>query len=87
MDYNIIEIYNEKKYSAKIVFTDDIQNYLLNSEINFTVYDLLTNNYIESDDWTDLSNRYGLTAPFTSADEQIINSLVNNKGVNSKVPW
>lgn len=81
MDYNIIETYNEKKYSAKIVFTDDIQNYLLNGEINFTVYDLLTNDYIESDDWADLSNRYGLTAPFTSSDEQIINSLINNKGI------
>lgn len=81
MDYNIIETYNEKKYSAKIVFTDDIQNYLLNGEINFTVYDLLTNNYIESEDWTDLSNTYGLTAPFTSSDEQIINSLINNKGI------
>ena len=81
MDYNVIETYNEKKYSAKIVFPEDIQNYLLYGEFNFTVYDLLTNNYVESDSWTDVSTNYGLTAPFTTADEQIKNSLIKNKGL------
>ena len=81
MDYNVIETYNEKKYSAKVVFPEDIQNYLLNGEFNFTVYDLLTNNYVEADSWTDLTANYGLTAPFTTADEQIKNSLINNKGI------
>ena len=81
MDYNVIETYNEKKYSAKVVFPEDIQNYLLNGEFNFTVYDLLTNNYVEADSWTDLTTNYGLTAPFTTADEQIKNSLINNKGI------
>lgn len=81
MDYNVIETYNEKKYSAKVVFPEDIQNYLLNGKFNFTVYDLLTNNYIESNSWSDLSTKYGITAPFTTADEQIKNSLINNKGI------
>lgn len=81
MDYNIIETYNEKKYCAKVVFESDIQNYLLYGDFNISVYDLLADGYIELNSWSDVQERYGLTAPFTSAEAQITNSLVNNKGI------
>ena len=88
MEYTVIENYSDIRYTVRFEFTESIYNYLVNGTFKIIITDLLLETTLEITDYNTLIEEYGLTAPTripppgkTTADCQLDDSLIKNKGI------
>ena len=79
MDYILKETVTDIRYTANLKFTEKVGDIFRNGDFSFDFVDTVTLDSfsINSSNYT----RYGITAPFTTKEEQIDNSLINNGGI------
>lgn len=87
MDFNISENSTDTRYFLTVEFTQPILPFLTNGTFNISIKDMLTMTTINIDSLDVLLNQYGLTVPYrTSIQDQLDNSLINNKGIVITIP-
>lgn len=79
MDYILKETVTDIRYTANLKFTEKVGDIFRNGDFSFDFVDTVTLDSfsINGSNYT----RYGITAPFTTKEEQIDNSLINNGGI------
>lgn len=87
MDFNISENSTDARYFLTVEFTEPILPFLMNGTFNISIKDMLMMTTINIDSLDVLLNQYGLTVPYrTSIQDQLDNSLINNKGIVITIP-
>lgn len=87
MDFNISENSTDTRYFLTVEFTQPILPFLTNGTFNISIKDMLMMTTINIDSLDVLLNQYGLTVPYrTSIQDQLDNSLINNKGIVITIP-
>jgi len=79
MDYILKETVTDIRYTANLKFTEKVGDIFRNGDFSFDFVDTVTMDSfsINSSNYA----HYGITAPFTTKEEQIDNSLINNGGI------
>lgn len=89
MEYTITENSTDIRYSATILFNEPIYSYFQNNLFYISINDIISDKFIEINDFTTLRNNYGQNASLpqvysgnkSSEEIQLDNSLVKNGGI------